>query len=96
MVTEAGRVTVTVRRVTDAAIEKRPARFGFSGLMADPEANIETPINNQEVSITTRVNGSGYYCWGVSIDAPETDGMPNYQRGGYVQTIAVRMTLSTQ
>ncbi len=86
-----GQVTVTVKRVTEAVEQPRPARFGLYGFMVDPDTRIEIPISNQEVSTTTRVNGSNRYCWNVSIEAPETQGMSMAQRGAYVQTVAVRI-----
>jgi hypothetical protein len=95
MVVNGGRLTVTVKRIADAPVEQRPARFTLSGFMADPDAGIEIPVSNQESSATTAVNGSDRYCWSVAIDAPETEGMPAFQQGGYVQKIALTMTLAT-
>lgn len=91
MVVDAGQLTVTVRR-TREAIEGRPARFALYGFMADPDAHIETPIGNQEISISVHVNGADRYCWSIEVDAPETERMANAQRGAFVQRIAVKIT----
>lgn len=96
MAIAAGQVTVTVRRVTEAVEQPRPARFGLYGFMVDPDTRIEIPISNQEVTTTTHVNGSSHYCWSVHIDAPETRDMSMAQRGAYIQTVAVRITLAPQ
>lgn len=87
----AGQVTVTVRRVTDAVAEPRPAKFSLYGFMADPDTHLEIPVSNQEVSTTTHIKGIDRYCWSVTINAPETATMDHAHRGGYVQTVAVRI-----
>lgn len=91
MTISAGQVTIIVKRVQAAVVEQRPVSFQMSGLMADPDVNVNMPISAMETSATTPVNGAHFYCWSVSIDAPETQGMSMAQRGGYVQRVAVRI-----
>jgi hypothetical protein len=86
-----GRLTIVIRRVTDAT-EQRPAVFRLNGFMADPDARVTAPVTPQATAATTHLAGVGYYCWDVSIDAPETRALSMAERGSYVQTVAVRIT----
>lgn len=95
MTLDPGQVTVTAKRIENA-INPRAASFQLSGLMADPDANIKLTVGDAEASASTRVTGGWFYCWSVKVDAPETEGMSNAQRGAYVQKIAVRITLAPQ
>jgi hypothetical protein len=90
---DAGQVTVKVRRVSDA-LEQRPTTFQLYGFMADPDANVQTPISGQDVTVATRVTGAGHYCWHISVDAPEAKNMSMAQRGSFVQEIAVRISIT--
>lgn len=95
MVLDAGKVTVTAKRVGQT-IEIRPTELQFYGFMADQDAGLKVPITAQEASATTIVQGVDRYCWHINLDAPETQGMSNAQRGAYVQTIAVKLVWSPQ
>lgn len=93
MVLDAGQVTVTAKRLS-TPIEPRPASFRLRGFMADPEANATLTINDVESSVTLPVKGIDRYCWSVSVDAPDAQGLSMAQRGAYVQRIALRITLA--
>lgn len=85
----AGRLTVS-GRVERPAIERRPTTFALHGMMEDPAANVVMRLSEAETT-TTQISG-GRYCWAVTVDAPETEGMANAQRGAYALHVAVRIT----
>lgn len=86
----AGQITITTQRVAEA-IELRPTTFRIDGYQDDPGTHLTVAISRQETTLTTHVSGSYHYCWRVDVDAPETERMPNAQRGAYVQTVAVKI-----
>lgn len=89
---EAGLVTVTVARLGTPA-RPRPTEFHLYGFMADQDANLKLPVTHQEITGKTRVNGSDHYCWQFNVDAPEAERASNAERGDYVQTVALKITL---
>ena len=86
----AGRLSVSAR-VERPAIERRPTSLTLHGMMEDPGTNVVMRLSEAETTATTQISG-GRYCWAVTVDAAETEGMANAQRGAYVVTVAVRIT----
>lgn len=86
----AGQLTVTVRRASEP-IEHRRTDFMLRGFQDDPGVNVAIPVNQQPVTVTTRVNGSYHYCWDIEMHAPETEGMSHAGRGAYAHTVDVRI-----
>ncbi len=86
----AGRLTVS-GRIERPAIERRPTSLTLHGMMEDAGTNVVMRLSEAETTTTTQIGG-GRYCWAVTVDAPETEGMPNAQRGAYTLNVAVRIT----
>lgn len=87
----AGKVTVTVRRENDDAVQ-RPTEFRFYGFVADQDAGMSLVVSAQESVASSRVLGLDHYCWHVNIKAPEAENLSNAERSRYVQRVAVKMT----
>jgi hypothetical protein len=94
MLLEAGQLSVATRLVKPA-IEGRPITLSVNGLMEDLDTQISAGVVESE-TITTQLITGGRYCWTVDVDAPETEGMANAQRGAFTVNVALKITLTPE
>src|SRR5205085_6277375 len=95
---DAGRLTIVTRLISGPVDgQERRTDFELSGLMADPDVNVTVVITANETTTITQVAGA-MYCWYLSVAngaLPLGAGqMSNAERGAFVQSVHLRMTLA--